>query len=108
MNGVFVELFEIVGCVEQPLVPVEAEPPHITHDGLFEFHCFLAGIGVVKTKVAKAFVLGSHSKIQAYRLCMADVQIAVRLGRESRMHTAAILARFDVLSDPLANEIERR
>ena len=97
----------IVGCVKQPIVPVEAEPAHITLDGFLEFDGLLAGIGVVKTKVTKAVILGSHSKIQADRLRMTDVQITVRLGRESSMHTAAVLVRFHVLGDPLANEVER-
>src|SRR5690606_10797385 len=47
------------------------------------FLVLLLGIGVVETQVAAPAELVGHPEVQADRLGMADVQIAVRLGREA-------------------------
>src|SRR2546425_3922535 len=107
LNGVLVKLPEIVGRVIHPIVPVEAEPAHVALNGLLELHRLLARIRVVEAKVAKTFILSGDSKVQTDRLGMTNMQVAVRLGRESRMHTAAVLVRFDVFSDPLSNKVQR-
>src|SRR6266850_5412938 len=70
LNGVFVELPEIVGRVIQPIVPVETEPADVALNGLLEFHRFLTRIRVVEPKIAKAFELDGHSEVQTDRLRM--------------------------------------
>ncbi len=106
MNTVLVELLEVVRRVKQPVVPIKAQPLHILLDGFLEFDRFLDRIRVVKPKIAKAVVLGCHAKVQANRLRMADVQISVGLGRETRMHTSPVPVRLQVLGDPCSNEVQ--
>ena len=65
-----------------------------------------AGIGVIETQVAKAVVFGGNAKIEADRFRVADMQVAVRLGRKSRMHTAAIFVGFDVFCDACPDEVQ--
>ena len=47
------------------------------------------------------------AEIQADRLGMADVQIAVGLGREAGVDAALVLAAFEVVVDDLADEVPR-
>src|SRR6266436_2593510 len=106
LYSVFVELAEIVGRVVHPIIPVETEPAHVALNGLLEFYRLLTGIRVVEAKVAQAVVLSGHSKVQTDRLRMTNMQVAIRLGRKPRLHTAVVLIRFDVFSDPLSNKVQ--
>jgi hypothetical protein len=106
MQGVLVHLFEIIGRIEEPVIPVEAQPADVFLDGLFEFDGFLAGIRVVKPQIAETVVFRGNTKIQTNRLRMADVQIAVGLGRKTRVDAAAILVGFIVFGDTRADEVE--
>ena len=63
--------------------PVKAEPAHHVFDRIHVFDGFFFGVGVVKTQVAAATVALCQTEIQANAFRMADVQIAVRLGRKS-------------------------
>ena len=54
---------------------------------------FLRRVGVVEAQVAEAAELRGDAEIQADRLGVADVQVAVRLGRKPRVHAAAVLSR---------------
>ena len=65
-----------------------------------------AGIGVVEAQVAEAAEFRGDAEVQADRLGMADVQVAVRLGRKPRVHTAAVPAGSAVLGDDFPDEIE--
>src|SRR6185312_9157910 len=65
-------------------VPVEAEPVHGVGDGVDVFLVFLLGIRVVKAQVAYAAVVARQAEVQADALGVADVQVAVGLGREAR------------------------
>ena len=55
-----------------------------TYSGLFLF-----GIGVVEAQVAFAAEFGGEAEVQADGFGVADVQIAVRLRGETRVHAAA-------------------
>ena len=68
------------------LAPVEAEPAHVALDGVDIFLLFLGRIGVVETQMAAAAEFLGNAEIQADRLGVADVQIAVRLGRKAGDH----------------------
>jgi glutamyl-tRNA synthetase len=50
------------------------------------FDILFRGIRVVKTEIAHSAVLFRDAEVDAYRLCVTDVQIAVGLRRESRLH----------------------
>ena len=73
-------------------------------DAVLFFLFLLYGIGVVETKVAAAAVFDAKSEVQADRLCVAEMQIAVRLrwkARDDALHQAA----GEVGLDHVANEI---
>ena len=65
----------------------------------------LHGIGVVEAQVALAAELGGEAEVEADRLGVADVQVAVGLGREARVHAAAVLVGLQVFEDDVADEI---
>ena len=99
-----VDLVVLLGGVVDVAV-LKAEPVDIVLDGLDELFLFFGGVGVVKAQVAHAAKLLSRGKIDGERLDMADMQIAVGLGREARLHATAVLARGDVGPDGLPDEI---
>ena len=63
-------------------LPIEPQPVHRVDDGVDVFLFFLVRIRVVEAQVANAAVVARQAEIQADALCMADVQVAVRLGRK--------------------------
>jgi hypothetical protein len=79
---------EVVAGVEQVAgaahVPVEAQPVHHLDDGVDVLLLFLLGVGVVEAQVADAAVVARQAEVQADALGVADVQVAVRLGRKAR------------------------
>ena len=68
---------------------------------------FLGGVGVVEAQVALAAVLLGEAEVEADRLGVADVQVAVRLRREARVDAAAEPAGAVVLLDDLLDEVQR-
>ena len=80
---------------------------HVLHDGIDVLGLFLLGIGVVEAQVGLAAELRRQAEIQADRLGVADVQIAVRLRRKARVHAAAELVGLQVVEDDVADEIGR-
>ncbi len=108
VQGEFIELLEIVGGVIEPVGPVEAQPAHVGHDGVDVLHVLLAGVGVVEAQVAQPLVLGGQPEVEADGLGVADVQVAVGLGREAGVDAAAVLAGADVGLDDGADEIQSR
>ena len=105
--GPLVELLEVVGGVELAVLPVDAEPADVVADGIDVLLLLLGGVGVVVAEVELAAVLLGEAVVQADRLGVADVQVAVRLGREARVHAAAEPAGAVVLLDDLLDEVER-
>ena len=105
--GPGVELFEIVRRVEEVLAPVEAEPVHVADDGVDIFLLFLGRIGVVEAQIAVAGKLLGDAEIQADRLGVTDVQIAVRLRRKPG-DRGLVLARLQVGAHDVADEILSR
>ncbi len=106
--GEGVEPVEIVRGVKAAVLPVEAEPAHVLLDGVDVFHLFLGRVGVVEAQVALAAVIPGQAEIEADGLGVADVQVAVGLGREAGVDAAAPFAGADVLVDDLADEIPGR
>src|SRR5690606_17050568 len=64
-------------------LPVEAQPVHGVDDGIDVFLVFLLGVGVVEAQVAHAAVVARQPEVHADALGVADVQVAVGLGREA-------------------------
>ena len=102
-----VELLEIVGGVVEVLAPVEAEPVHVALDGVDELLLLLGRIGVVEAQVALAAELLGDAEVEADRLGVADVEIAVRLRRKPGDDLRIAPAR-EVGLDDVADEVATR
>ena len=105
--GPVVQPLEIVGGVEEVGSPVVAEPVHVGLDGIDIFLLFLGRVGVVEAQMAAAGEFLRDAEIERDRLGVADVQIAVRLRRESG-HDPAVLFGGEIGLDDVANEIAPR
>ena len=99
-----VQLVEIVRRVEF-LVPLEAEPLDVLLDGVHVFGVLLGGVRVVVAEVRLAAVFLREAEVQTDRLCVSQVQVAVRLRRETRHHVVHF-ARSEVRFDDLFEEIQ--
>ena len=103
-NGALIHFLEVIGSEIQPVLPVRAEPGNIFLDRFHELDLFLGRIGIVKTQVELAAVLLCQAVVQKDGLGVADVQIAVRLRRESG-HDVGVDALGQILVDGLLNKI---
>ena len=84
-----IELLEIIGGIED-LTPFESEPCDIAFDGLYVLGVLFGGVGVIKTQVTNAVVFLGDPKVHAYGFDVADMQVAVRLRRETGLYTTVI------------------
>ena len=92
------------------LAPVEAEPAHVALDGVDIFLLLLGRVGVVEAQIAMAAELLRHAEIQADRLGVADMQIAVRLRRKAghdRLDAAGVEVGLDDVADEVAARLGR-
>ncbi len=96
---------EIVRRVAQAVAPIEAEPMHVAFDALDELFGLALGVRIVEPQEAGAAELLGDAEIDADRLRVTDVQIAVRLGREARLHAPAVLTGRDLVRDDLTDEV---
>ena len=86
--------------------PALDQPADVAGDGLHVLRVLLDRVGVVETQVADAVVLARDTEIEADGLGMAEVQVAVGLGREPRDDPRmAFLG--DVAGDDVADEVAR-
>ena len=102
-----IHFLEVIARIVEVFAEVEAEPAYVVDDRLLVFGVLLGRIGVVEAEVTEAAVLLSDTEIQADRLGVADVEIAVGLGGKAGDHPAAEQVGFLVVLDHLADEIER-
>ena len=94
-----------VGLQAQAVVgPAADEPLHVLGDGIHVLDVLLGRVGVVHAQVADAAELAGDAEVEADGLGVADVQVAVRLGRKARDHLADA-TRGQVLLDDLAEEV---
>ncbi len=99
-----VERLEVVGRVIEVLAPVEAEPLHVALDGVDVLLLLPGRVGVVEAQVAAAAELLGDAEVEADRLGVADMQVAVGLRRKARHH-ALVPARLQVRLHDVADEI---
>src|SRR6185437_3224277 len=104
MLGPFVQPLEIVGGVMQLRSPVEAEPAHVALDGVDVFLRLPGRIGVGVAQVGMAAELFGDAEVEADRLGVADMQVAVRLRRKPRDH-GFVPAGGEVRAHDIADEI---
>ncbi len=105
LQGPLVELAEVVGGVAEAL-PLEAEPADVLHDGIDVLLLFLLGIGVVEAQVGLAAELVGEAEVEADGLGVADVEVAVGLGRKAGLDDCvAVLFGAHILGDLIAEEV---
>ena len=80
---------------------------HVLDDGLDVLDVLLGRVGVVHAQVADAAELAGDAEVEADGLGVADVQVAVRLGRKAGVDLRILLL-GDVRGDDVADEIGRR
>ena len=85
-----VHLLEIVACEKQPVIPFGPQPADILDNGIDKLLLFLDRIGIVKAQIEKPAELGRDSVIDPDGLCVADMQICVRLRRKTGMDRLAL------------------
>ena len=102
--GPVIEPIEIVRRMKEVLAPVEAEPAHVALDGVDIFLLLLGRIGVVEAQVAAPAELLGDAEVEADRLGMADMQVAVRLRRKAGDHRGVPLG-VEIGLDDVADEI---
>src|SRR5262249_11753388 len=104
LYGPLVELLEVVAGVIEVPAPVEAEPADVAHDRVDVLLTLLGRIGVVEAQVAVSVELLRHAEVEADRLGVADVQVAVRLGRKARHHLR-VAPGLEILHHLVADEM---
>ena len=82
----FVHLLKIIGCKVKMILPVSPQPLDIFFDRIHKLHFFFGRVGIVKTHMESSIVFFCQSVIQKNGLGMSDVQIPVRLWRETGAH----------------------
>ena len=86
LDCAIVDEVEIIAC-KINIVPIKAEPLNIFLNRLDILGVLFNGVGIVKTEVANAVVFVFHAEVDANCLCVADMQIAVGLGRETGLNS---------------------
>ena len=92
---------------EAVIGPAADQPAHVRDDGRDVLDVLLDRVGVVEPQVALAAVFAGDPEVEADRLGVADVQIAVGLRREARDDPRIAMLR-DMLRDDVADEIAGR
>ena len=101
-----VELGEVVRSIVFAVAPVESEPVDILADSVDILRILFRGVGVVEAQVAGASKLLGNTKVHAYSLGMANVEIAVGLRRETRIETSAVFAGRKVVGHNLFHKVQ--
>ena len=83
---------------------METEPLNIFFDGVDVFVVFFFRVCIIKTEVAQTIINISQTEVQADRFGVADVQITVRLGRETGLDGCMFTA-FEVFIDDGADKV---
>ena len=99
-----IKLIEIIRGVEKT-IPLEAEPLNVFLDGFDIFDIFHLGIRVVEAQVGVAVELVGKPEVDADGFRVADVQVAVGLGRKAGLYASVVLVGLDIFADAVAQEI---
>src|SRR5262249_49777485 len=82
----------------------EAEPAHVAHDRVDVLLALLGRIGVVEAEVAVPVELLREAEVEADRLGVADVEVAVGLGRKAR-DDLSVAPALEILHHFVADEM---
>mmetsp|Transcript_36621 Transcript_36621/g.85536 ORF Transcript_36621/g.85536 Transcript_36621/m.85536 type:complete len:257 (+) Transcript_36621:1641-2411(+) len=107
LDRTLVEFVEVVRSVREPFLPIEAKPFDILKDRIHVLLLLLLRVSVVKAHERAPAELFTEAKVDADRLRMPDVQVAVWFGGEAR-DNLAVLPHGQVLLDDVSDEVRRR
>ena len=100
------ELIEIVAGKAE-LIPLKTQPANVFLDRIDILLLLAQRIGVVESEIAAARKSAGEPKVQADRLGMTDVQVAIGLRRKPNLNPALVEARGDIFDDVFLDEIVR-
>ena len=100
------ELLEVVAGVVD-VSPLESEPLNIMFDALDIFRILLLGVGVIKAQVTLATVFLSQPEVDGDSFRVTDMQVTVRLRRETCLNPVAVLPFCQVVNHHLLDETHR-
>ena len=83
LQSALIHHVKIVGRKVQVIFPVRPQPFHIFLDGLHKLRVLLGGIGIVKPQMEGAVIFLRQPGIQKNGFGVSDVEISVRLRRET-------------------------
>lgn len=104
MFGPLVKLVEIVRGEIGLIAPIEAEPPDIVLDGIDKFLLFLRGVCIVEPEIAAPAEFFGDSEIQANRLGVPNVQVAIGFRWETG-DDCLVPAGGQIIANLIPNEI---
>ena len=104
LDSPIMQLAEVVRSVALFTRPLKTEPLNIALDRIDVFLVFFRRVGVIETEIALATKLLRQTEVQADRLGMADMQVAIGLWREAG-DDLGMLTRFQVGLDDRAEKI---
>ena len=107
MHRPVIELPEIIGRIEQAVVPIAAQPADVFDDGIDVLGLFFGGVGIVEPKIAFAAELAREAEVEMDGFRVPDMQVAVRLRWKAGVHAAAVFIGLQVVQDDLPDEIRR-
>jgi hypothetical protein len=102
--GKIVKPLEIIRSPAHSAVPFESQPADVLLNGQRVFIGFLFRIGVIEAQVASALIVLRQPEIQADGFGVANVQIAVGLGRKSGGDDA-MLARGQIVFNDSTDKV---
>ncbi len=103
-DGPRVKLLEVVRR-EADLRRGEAQPPHGVLEGGDVLGGLRFGVGVVVAEHARAAEVAREAEVEADRLGVPEVRVAVGLRREARRDAPAVRVGGDVAGDDVAEEV---
>ena len=104
LDGGLIHLLEIIGGEKAAVAVVRAQPLDILLDRFHELALLLRRVRVIKAEVELSMIFLSEPIVQKDRLCVADVEIAVRLRRKPGTYLGCAPV-CDILVDDFFNEI---
>ena len=105
LDGPIVQLLEVVGRIDGLVAEIAAQPFHILDDRVNVLRLFLRRVRVVEAQVALPAKLFRDAEVERNALRVADVQVAVRLGRKAGVHTSVMFPALLVGENQVANKI---
>lgn len=83
---------------------MEAQPFNVVLDGLYVFDIFFYRVRVIEAQVALPLIILGNAKIQANRLGVTNMQIAIWLRRKTGANTGVLPVRQVFIND-LTNKV---